>query len=62
MADEKQTITLADFKKLLEDENKPKTLDEDKLMEYSISALNTLKGLQRRDKFKVILRMRKMMG
>ena len=62
MTNDRQTVTLDELRKLVEADEKPRRgLDEDRLQEYSVAALATLRGLSRTDKLKVIRRMTKML-
>lgn len=59
---EKQTVTLDELRAIVEKDQKVRPgLDEDRLVEYAVAALATLRGLSRNDKLKVVRRMTKMM-
>lgn len=58
---DKPTVSLDDLKAIVAAEGKRTGVDEDRLQEYAVAALSTLRGLTRTDKLKVIRRMRKML-
>jgi len=58
---DKPTVTLEDLKAIVAADSKRAGLDEDRLQEYAVAALSTLRGLTRTDKLKVIRRMTKML-
>lgn len=60
MAD-KPTVTLADLAKLQEQANRPDPLSEDELQDYAVAMLMVLRGLPRREKQKVLTRLRRLM-
>jgi hypothetical protein len=60
MAD-RPTVSLADLQKLQEQEDRPDPLTEDQLADYAAAMLMVLRGLPRREKMKVVTRLRRMM-
>lgn len=62
-AADRQVVTVEELRGLLEQDQKARPgLDEDRLVEYAVAALSTLRGLSRNDKMKVVRRMTKMLG
>jgi hypothetical protein len=60
MAD-RPTVSLADLQKLQEQEDRPDPLTEAQLADYAAAMLMVLRGLPRREKMKVVTRLRRMM-
>ena len=60
---DKPTISAEEYRALLAGEgaNRRAGVDEDRLQEYAVAALGSLRGLIRTDKLKVIRRMTRML-
>lgn len=63
MADDRPTITLADLPRLRAEagQQRPAANDDD-VQDIATAAMLVLRGLTRADKFKVLRRMRRLMG
>lgn len=55
------TVTLAELQKLAEQEDRPDPLTEDQLADYAVAMMMVLRGLPRREKMKVLTRLRRLM-
>jgi hypothetical protein len=55
------TVTADELRAILAQDAKRQGVEEDRLQEYAVAALATLRGLSRTDKLKVIRRMAKML-
>lgn len=55
-------VSLAELTKLQDQLSKPDPLTYDEVHDFALAALVVLRGLPRKDKLKVIARMRRLMG
>lgn len=61
MAD-RPTVPITDLIRLQADANAPAPLTDEEVHDLAIAAMVVLRGLRRSDKFKVLRRMRRIMG
>lgn len=58
----KASITIAELKQLPEWSDRPQPLTPDEVNDFAITGLTVLRGLPRRDKLRVLARMRRILG
>jgi hypothetical protein len=59
---QRATVSLADLTRLSEQENRPGPLTADEVDDFASAALIVLRGMTRREKLRVIRRMRRLLG
>ncbi len=59
---DRPTVTISDLARLQEQANRPTPLTVDEVHDYAVATLIVLRGLPRRDKLRVLARMRKVIG
>lgn len=59
---DKPTVTVADLLKLQDQANRPAALTTDEVQDFATAALVVLRGVSRRDKLRVITKMRRLLG
>ena len=55
-------VSVSELKGLMEQQDKPDPLTYDQVQDYATASLVVLRGLSRKDKLRVINRMRKVLG
>jgi hypothetical protein len=59
---ERASVNISELTKLQEQANRPTPLTPDEVNDYAIAALVVLRGCTRRDKLRVVARMRRLLG
>lgn len=61
-AERRPTISISDLKNLPEWNGRPTPLTVDEVNDFAVTGLTVLRGLGRRDKLRVLARMRRILG
>lgn len=62
MGSDRPTVTIADALRLQEQDSRPTPLTPDEVHDYAIASLLVTRGLARRDKLRVLTKMRRLLG
>ena len=59
---DRPAITIADLPRLQEQANRPQPLTVDEVQDFAVASLMVLRGMGRRDKLRVLARMKRLLG